>query len=160
MRPLLTAALAGLVFALGLGLGGMTQPARVVAFLDVTGAWDPGLAFVMAGALGTHALLRPLVLRRRRPVLAPAFPVPRRAGVDGRLLLGSALFGVGWGLSGYCPGPAFTALPSGSGTLALFVLAMGAGMWLFARWERARAAELRDGREDSGCGGPVRGELR
>jgi uncharacterized protein len=147
------------VFALGLGLGGMTEPARVLAFLDVTGAWDPSLAFVMAGALGTHAALRPLILRRQRPVLASAFPVPRRARVEGRLVLGATLFGVGWGLSGYCPGPAFTSLPSGSLALVLFVLAMGGGMWLFARWEHARARGVLERQEDSGCSGPARRAL-
>jgi uncharacterized protein len=141
----LAALLAGLVFALGLGLGGMTDPSRVLAFLDVTGSWDASLAFVMGGALGTHALLRRLILRTRaRPLLAPAFPADSRARVDARLLGGAALFGVGWGLVGYCPGPAFTALATGAPAPLLFVGAMLAGMLLFRLWERrpapARAA--------------------
>ena len=137
MKPLLTAFGAGLLFALGLGVGGMTDPAKVRAFLDVTGAWDPGLLFVMAGALGTHALTRRLILRARsRPVLAPAFPAFGGTRVDARLLGGAAIFGVGWGLVGYCPGPAFTALASGSPVTWAFVAAMGAGMLLFRLWER------------------------
>ena len=138
MKAIVSAGAAGLLFALGLGLGGMTDPARVVGFLDFTGAWVPSLAFVMGGALGTHALLRRLILRRRAPVLAPAFPVTTNSRLDARLVGGSALFGVGWGLAGYCPGPAFTQLASGSGTLLLFVAAMVAGMGLFELWARTR----------------------
>ena len=141
MKTALVAALAGLLFSLGLGLGGMTDPAKVMGFLDVTGAWDARLLFVMAGAVGTHALLRYLILRRRRvPVLAQAFPAVGKARPDARLVAGSALFGIGWGLSGYCPGPAFTSLASGAGTVLLFVAAMLGGMWLFQLWEGARSA--------------------
>ena len=138
MKAVLASGLAGLLFALGLGLGGMTDPARVLGFLDVAGAWDPSLAFVMAGALGTHALLRRLILRRARPVLAPAFPSFGATRPDARLVAGSALFGVGWGLAGYCPGPALTSVASGASTVLLFVAAMGAGMLLFQVWMKAR----------------------
>nr|WP_304503103.1 MULTISPECIES: DUF6691 family protein [Myxococcaceae] len=118
----------------------MTDPARVRGFLDVTGAWDPSLAFVMGGALGTHALLRRLILRTRaRPLLAPAFPDLSHTRVDARLLGGAAIFGVGWGLVGYCPGPAFTALATGAPVALLFVGAMLAGMLLFRLWERRSA---------------------
>lgn len=141
MKALLTAFVAGLLFALGLGVGGMTDPARVRAFLDVTGAWDASLLFLMAGALGTHALARRLILRARtRPVLAPAFPDAAKTRVDGRLLAGAAVFGVGWGLVGYCPGPAFTALATGSPVTGAFVASMLAGMLLFRLWERRPAA--------------------
>lgn len=141
MKPLLSAFVAGLLFALGLGVGGMTDPARVRAFLDVTGAWDASLLFLMAGALGTHALARRLILRARtRPVLAPAFPDAAKTRVDGRLLAGAAVFGVGWGLVGYCPGPAFTALATGSPVTGAFVASMLAGMLLFRLWERRPAA--------------------
>lgn len=139
MSALVAAAVAGLLFSIGLGLGGMTDPAKVQGFLDFTGAWDPTLAFVMGGALAVHAPLAWLIRRRKAPVLAPAFPSPPRARVDGRLLTGAALFGAGWGLAGYCPGPAFTSLASGTGLVALFVLSMLGGMWLFGWWERARA---------------------
>jgi uncharacterized membrane protein YedE/YeeE len=140
MKVNLMAGVAGVLFSLGLGVGGMTDPARVVGFLDVAGRWDPSLLFVMAGALGTHALTRALVLRRGRPVLAATFPAFSPAKVDRRLVGGSALFGVGWGLAGYCPGPAFTSLASGSTTVVAFVLAMGAGMALFEVSERRFSA--------------------
>ncbi|MFY1830424.1 DUF6691 family protein [Myxococcus fulvus] len=131
MKQVLTAGVAGLLFALGLGVGGMTDPAKVVGFLDVAGAWDPSLAFVMAGALGSYALARGLILRRAAPVLADAFPGAPSASVDGRLVAGAVLFGVGWGLSGYCPGPALVVLPVGGLTVALFVVGMVAGMGVF-----------------------------
>ncbi|NTX58581.1 DUF6691 family protein [Myxococcus sp. CA039A] len=136
MKAALTAGLAGLLFALGLGLGGMTDPAKVVGFLDVAGSWNPSLAFVMAGALGTYALLRRLILRRAQPVFADRFPAPPQADVDGRLVAGSALFGIGWGLSGYCPGPALVSLPVGGTTVLLFVGAMLVGMGAFRGMSR------------------------
>ncbi|PTL82767.1 YeeE/YedE family protein [Vitiosangium sp. GDMCC 1.1324] len=139
MKAVWTAGIAGLLFALGLGLGGMTQPSRVLGFLDVTGAWDPSLAFVMAGALGVHAVLQRLIRRRKAPVLAAHFPAISRTRVDGRLVTGAALFGVGWGLAGYCPGPAFTALATGGREAVLFTLSMLGGMLLFTAWERASA---------------------
>lgn len=143
MKAAIAALVAGLLFALGLGLGGMTDPAKVQGFLDLTGAWDPSLAFVMAGGLGTHALLRRLVLRRRsRPVLAPAFPAPPAAGVDRRLLAGAALFGVGWGLAGFCPGPAVVAVASGSTTALTFAISMLGGMALFHGWELRQAQRV------------------
>ncbi|NMO18199.1 YeeE/YedE family protein [Pyxidicoccus fallax] len=140
MKAVLMAGLAGLLFALGLGIGGMTDPAKVVGFLDVAGDWDPSLAFVMAGALGTHALLRRLILRRKQPVLAPTFPSLKQARVDGRLVGGAALFGIGWGLAGYCPGPALTLLVTGGPTVLLFIASMLAGMGAFRWWESARAS--------------------
>ena len=137
MKSALMAGLAGILFSLGLGLGGMTDPSKVVGFLDVAGDWQPGLAFVMAGAMGTYALLRRLILRRRaRPLLAPAFPALGNARPDARLVTGAALFGAGWGLAGYCPGPAFTSVGAGGSTVLLFVAAMVGGMLLFQLWER------------------------
>ena len=118
----------GLTFALGLGLGGMTQPARVLAFLDVTGHWDPSLALVMLGAVAVYAPGFWAATRRARPVLAPAFTLPTRGDVDARLVVGAVVFGVGWGLAGLCPGPAITSLGSGSPAAALFVTAMLGGM--------------------------------
>jgi uncharacterized membrane protein YedE/YeeE len=138
MSALWTAAAAGLLFALGLGLGGMTDPARVQAFLDFTGAWDPTLAFVMGGGLAVHIPLSWLIRRRKAPVLAPTFSWSSLTKVDGRLLAGSALFGVGWGLAGYCPGPALASLASGAELLLIFLLSMFGGMWLFSWWERSR----------------------
>lgn len=119
----------GSVFALGLGLGGMTQPARVLAFLDVAGDWDPALAFVMLGAIAVYAPVYRLAVRRgRRPVFAAAFDVPSRRDVDARLVTGALLFGVGWGLAGLCPGPAVTSLASGDPAAFVFVGAMVAGI--------------------------------
>lgn len=138
MKRALAAGFAGVVFSLGLGLAGMTDPANVQGFLDFTGNWRPALAFVMGGAILVHATARWLVLRRKAPVLEPAFSVPGPAPVDARLLAGSALFGVGWGLGGYCPGPAFTSLAAGTVDALTFVAAMLMGMWLFAALERRR----------------------
>ena len=133
MAGILAAFACGLVFACGLGVGGMTQPSKVVGFLDVTGAWDPSLALVMGGALGTHALLRRFVTTRSRPLLAPAFCVPTKKDVDARLVVGAAIFGAGWGLGGFCPGPAIVALGGGMPAALVIVPAMLAGMLLHDR---------------------------
>ncbi|NOK35254.1 YeeE/YedE family protein [Corallococcus exercitus] len=131
MRPsLLSAFLSGLVFALGLGLAGMTDPANVLGFLDIAGDWNPRLAFVMGGAIAVHAALRPLIHRRARPLFAARFPVLPASRPDAKLLVGAALFGVGWGLVGYCPGPALTALATGASPLLVFVPAMFVGFYL------------------------------
>jgi uncharacterized protein len=126
MKAALAALFAGLLFALGLGLGGMTDPRRVQAFLDVTGSWDPSLLFVMGGALGTHALTRLIVLKKRpaQPVFAAHYPLLPPLRVDLRLVIGSALFGVGWGLVGYCPGPLVVALTRPSAEVVAFAVAM------------------------------------
>ena len=144
----LVAFVVGFTFALGLGLGGMTQPARVLAFLDAAGAWDPSLAFVMFGAVAVYGLAFPIVMRRGRPVFAARFGVPTRRDLDGELLTGAALFGVGWGLAGLCPGPALTALASGEPRALLFVAAMLTGMALqrwSAPWLRTRIGRKRLG---------------
>jgi len=106
--------LCGVVFAAGLALAGMTSPAKVIGFLDVGGAWDPSLALVMLGAIGVYLPVHRLVRRRARPLLAPQFYLPPEQPIDGRLLAGAAVFGVGWGLSGYCPGPALASLAHGA----------------------------------------------
>jgi uncharacterized membrane protein YedE/YeeE len=118
----------GALFAVGLGIGGMTQPSRVLAFLDVAGEWDPRLAIVMLGAIATYAPAYRLAIRRERPMLAPAFVLPAARNVDARLVAGAALFGVGWGLGGLCPGPALTSLASGEPAALVFVSAMLAGI--------------------------------
>jgi len=120
--------LSSLVFAVGLALSGMTQPAKVLGFLDVSGAWDPSLAFVMAGAIGVHALAYRLIRRRPAPLYAAEFALPASQRIDARLLLGAGLFGVGWGLGGFCPGPALTSLVTGAPKVLVFVGAMLAGM--------------------------------
>lgn len=127
----------GLTFALGLGIGGMTSPARVLAFLDVGGAWDPSLAFVMLGAVFVYGTVFRIVIRRDRPLLAPAFVLPTRREIDGRLIGGAVAFGVGWGIAGLCPGPALTALASGEPRAWAFVAAMIVGMAAHKAVERA-----------------------
>lgn len=121
--------LLGLLFGAGLVVSGMSDPAKVLNFLDLFGTWDPSLAFVMAGAVAVTFFGYRLVLARPKPVAAPQFHVPAATGIDGRMVAGATLFGVGWGLGGFCPGPALTALGLGeAGTLA-FLPAMFLGMW-------------------------------
>ncbi|MCJ2014751.1 YeeE/YedE family protein [Methylobacterium sp. J-076] len=128
---LLAAFGSGLLFGLGLALSGMMDPGRVLGFLDVAGAWDPSLAFVLAGAVAVSALGYALRGRMARPALAPRFEVPTNRSVDARLLVGAVLFGIGWGLAGFCPGPALAGLTLGLPEVALFVAAMLAGMLLY-----------------------------
>ena len=130
---------AGLIFALGLTLSGMTEPARVLAFLDVAGAWDPALAFVMGAALAVYGVLWRVIARRPRPLAADAFDAPSATRIDARLLGGAAIFGVGWGLSGLCPAPALSATGAGAREALVFSLAMVAGMLAF----RALVSRLR-----------------
>ena len=126
--------LCGLVFGIGLVVSGMSDPAKVLNFLDVLGDWDPSLAFVMGGASLTALIGYRLVWRRDAPLVLSAFDLPTRTAVDARLLGGAVLFGVGWGISGFCPGPAWTALPlAATGTL-VFLPAMLLGMWLAKRF--------------------------
>jgi uncharacterized protein len=94
---------AGLLFAIGLGLAGMTQPQKIISFLDVTGRWDPSLMFVMGGALAVHLISYRWITRRKSPLFDTSFHIPKRTDLDLKLIGGSALFGIGWGLSGYCP---------------------------------------------------------
>jgi uncharacterized protein len=148
MMPSLAAFFAGVLFAIGLGVSGMTQPAKVLAFLDVTGRWDPSLAFVMLGAIGVHALLLRVILRRRKPILAPAFSLPARRDVDGRLIFGAAVFGTGWGLAGLCPGSAVTLVASGRPIALVFVGAMLTGMVVAQRLE-CRLSSRRVGRSEA-----------
>lgn len=124
----------GLLFAIGLAVSGMTQPQKVIGFLDPWN-WDPSLLFVMLGAVGVHLVSYPLIKRRSSPLLDTKWHVPTRKDVTTRLVLGSALFGVGWGLAGFCPGPALTSLASGDIRSVLFVGAMIFGMLLFKKTE-------------------------
>ncbi len=127
MRAKLAVFLSGLLLGAGLLIAGMTNPAKVVGFLDVSGTWDASLALVMVGAIGVHGVLLRLVLRRPRPLFASAFQLPERTAIDGRLLFGAALFGVGWGLGGVCPGPGIVDAAAGSGYALVFTVAMAAG---------------------------------
>ena len=131
----------GALFAVGLLLSGMASPAKVVGFLDVTGgAWDPSLAFVMAGAIAVHAPLARLIRARRAPLLARTFHTPPASRIDRRLLAGAAIFGVGWGLSGYCPGPALVGLATLATPVVAFVGAMLAGIALARVITRSRSS--------------------
>ncbi|MFC7367356.1 DUF6691 family protein [Vreelandella zhaodongensis] len=124
--------IAGLLFGLGLAISGMTDPARVLGFLDIAGAWDPTLMFVLGGAVVTTFIGFRLVFARGKPLFAGGFQLPSKQELDAKLLGGAALFGIGWGLSGYCPGPAIASV--GGLTMPLFAMlvAMGAG-WFLAR---------------------------
>lgn len=138
----------GVLFAIGLVIGGMTHPSKIFGFLDFFGDWDPSLAFVMAGAIGVNAPLTILIRRKQAPLLQsgfslPVFTAPWRSQLTAPLLVGAALFGAGWGLGGYCPGPAIvsvsTALSGSGATSALvFTTAMIAGMVLFSVYDRYR----------------------
>ena len=136
---LLAALLAGVVFGVGLALSAMVDPRKVLGFLDVTGTWDPSLALVLAGAVGVNFVGYRLVLRRRAPLLETRFTLPTAKHIDAPLLLGAAVFGIGWGLVGYCPGPAIAALAGGSPKVFGFLAAMVAGSMLAAAFTRPRA---------------------
>ena len=130
---------AGILFALGLGISGMARPEKVIGFLNITGDWDPSLAFVMVGAIAVHTLFYQLWLKQKsKPLLAASFSIPTNKKIDSRLVIGSSLFGIGWGLSGFCPGPALLSTMSLNRTSLIFVLAMIAGMVLYHFFERAR----------------------
>ena len=121
----------GTLFGLGLVISQMVNPVKVLAFLDIAGHWDPSLALVMASALITLGLAHKLILRRPAPILEQSFHLPSATRIDARLLIGAALFGVGWGLSGFCPGAAIAAIGYGQAEALLFTLAMCVGIWLF-----------------------------
>jgi uncharacterized protein len=131
---LIISLLAGVIFGAGLTISDMVNPARVLNFLDLAGHWDPTLIFVMAGGLGVTALGYRLVLRRTSPVLDEKFHLPTQRQIDFRLVGGSALFGVGWGLAGFCPGPALTALVTLEPKVLAFVAAMLIGMIAAVVW--------------------------
>lgn len=121
----------GFIFALGLGISGMTQVQVVRGFLDITGEWNASLLGVMVGAIGVHGLLFLLIKKRTSPVLESKFHLPTKKDLDWRLLSGAALFGIGWGWTGICPGPGIVAAVSGNTHILIFVVSMLAGMALF-----------------------------
>jgi uncharacterized protein len=141
----LGALLCGAIFGLGLAVSGMMNPAKVTGFLDVAGDWDPTLVFVMGGALLVTVPTFRLILGRGRPVLDRRFSLPDRTGPDGRLISGAALFGVGWGMDGFCPGPAVAALATGLSPVLAFTAAMVSGMVLHRSMveDRSRTATRR-----------------
>lgn len=127
----LTYLLAGLLFAAGLGLAGMTQPTKVVGFLDVLGDWDPSLGFVMVGGILTHMALYRFIVKRPSPVMAEVFQIPSRRDLTPRLIAGSAMFGIGWAMAGFCPGPGLVSAGAGASSALLFLGSMVGGMVLF-----------------------------
>ena len=132
---LFAAFLSGLLFGIGLLLSGMVTPAQVIGFLDLAGRWDPSLAFVMGGAVAVGLLAFALASRRTRSWLGLEMRLPTARAIDRRLVAGSVLFGIGWGLAGFCPGPALVALGMGQPKAVVFVLAMLAGMAIFEALE-------------------------
>ena len=119
----------GVLFSIGLGISGMTQPQKVIGFLDVFGAWDISLAFVMVGGIISYLIFQLTIQKRfSTPLLAKQFYIPTQNEIDKRLIFGAVLFGIGWGLGGYCPGPALTSLGAGSLSTIAFVVSMGFGM--------------------------------
>ena len=128
---ILSALIVGLVFGIGLIVSGMTNPSKVLGFLDLAGAWDPSLAFVMAGAILVGALAFRFAGKRERSLLGEAMRLPAARRIDRRLVLGSLVFGAGWGLAGYCPGPALASLATGVAAPWIFTAAMLAGMAVF-----------------------------
>ena len=133
MKKIFAALVSGALFGVGLAWSGMTDPGRVAGFLDVAGAWDATLALVMGAALAVTAPAFRLILGQPHPLLDERFRLPVTTALDVRLLAGAAVFGVGWGLAGLCPGPALAGLVTGSPLVLLFVVAMIAGQWLAAR---------------------------
>ncbi len=128
MHRIIAPFLGGLVFALGLGLSGMTDANKVIGFLNLAGDWDPSLAFVMMGAIGVHLVMYRMILKRQSPLFADRFYIPTRRDISAQLLVGAALFGVGWGLGGFCPGPGLVSLVSFDPAAGVFVASMLGGM--------------------------------
>jgi len=134
----LSALIAGLIFGLGLIVSGMANPAKVLGFLDLAGRWDPSLAFVIGGAIGVGVLGFALARRRTRSLLGASMQIPTSSKLSVRLIIGSLLFGVGWGLAGFCPGPAIVSAAAGYSKAWIFVAAMVVGMLLFTLLERLK----------------------
>lgn len=136
----LTSLLAGLVFGLGLIVSGMANPAKVLGFLDLAGRWDPSLALVMGGAIAVGSIAFLLAKNRTRSLLGAEMKLPTTSHIDRRLVTGSALFGMGWGIAGFCPGPGLVALGMGESKALVFVAAMLVGMVVFEILEKRRQA--------------------
>lgn len=136
---IIMALIVGLLFGIGLIVSGMTDPSKVIGFLDLAGRWDPSLGLVMAGAIVVGLLAFPLASGRERSLLGNAMRLPSSTQIDRRLVLGGLAFGAGWGLAGYCPGPALASLASGGVKPLIFSAAMLAGMAIFELVERLRA---------------------
>ncbi len=141
--------LCGLLFSIGLGFSGMTQPSKVIGFLDFVGDWDPSLIMVMLGGVVTYFIGQRFVLTRETAVFGEKFQLPTRMDLDARLIGGAALFGIGWGMVGFCPGPALVSAISGNSAVLTFLMAMALGMYLF------EALHLRYSEEPDGGASPL-----
>ncbi len=148
----LTAFLSGLVFGLGLIVSGMANPAKVLGFLDLAGAWDPSLALVMAGAIGVGVFAFRIAHNRMETMLGVELKLPTFTHIDKRLMIGSVLFGVGWGIGGFCPGPGIVAAGAGESKAWLFVLSMIGGMLVFELLEKRAALAKREAAEGGDAG--------
>lgn len=137
MKNNVAALIVGVFFALGLGISGMTRPEKVIGFLNIFGNWDASLAFVMAGAIAVHAVAYRLIRRRNSPLFSKEFYVPTSKELTPSLIIGAFIFGVGWALAGYCPGPAITSLASFQFRPLMFVVSMLLGMFLFRGYQAA-----------------------
>jgi hypothetical protein len=138
MMIVLSSLLAGLVFGLGLIVSGMANPAKVLGFLDIAGSWDPSLAFVMGGAIGVGVVAFFVARQRTVSFIGAEMKLPTARHIDGRLVIGSLLFGVGWGIGGFCPGPGLVAVGMGEFKALVFVAAMLVGMGVFELLERRK----------------------
>ena len=136
IRTLLVAFLAGVIFALGLGISGMTDTTKVIGFWALNENWNPVLMLVMGGAIVVHAVLYRFITKRSQPLFDTSFHIPSVTGIDKRLIIGSVLFGIGWGLGGICPGPGLVSIVSGSLDIAIFVSTMLLGMFFWQLVQR------------------------
>lgn len=139
-KPEIAAFASGLLFAAGLVVSGMARPDKIIGFLDFAGAWDASLLFVMASAVGVHFIAQRLVTKRKAPLFDDRFHLPTRKDIDRRLLAGAVLFGIGWGLGGYCPGPAIVSASGGSVVGVVFLVGMTIGILIEATLRRGRDA--------------------
>ena len=142
MKRFIAAFIGGLIFSIGLGLSGMTDANKVIGFLNLAGSWDPSLAFVMVGAIGVHLALYRLILRRESPLFADRFHLPTRRDIDPKLVAGSATFGIGWALGGFCPGPGLVSFAGFGPSAMTFVGAMVVGMLLHKAMHRPAPAKV------------------
>lgn len=132
MKPGIFAFLIGILFSIGLGVSQMTNPSKIINFLDITGSWDPSLAFVMGGALSVYLLGYKLLLpKRSKSVLGGDFQIPTKKNIDPQLIIGSIVFGIGWALAGFCPGPGITAIVTGQEHVVTFVISMSLGVLIY-----------------------------
>ncbi|MCB9643887.1 MAG: YeeE/YedE family protein [Myxococcales bacterium] len=145
----------GVIFAVGLGLSGMTQPDKVKGFLDFFGKWDPTLLAVIGSATGLNLILFRFILKRPAPILEAKFSLPTKKDIDRPLVVGAVLFGIGWGVGGFCPGPALTSLASGTFTAVLFVVSMAAGSLGYLFFEKAQAAKPAPSTDTANASGSI-----